>query len=241
MMNVSDLLTSIKMDLGIYGLSLPFEKPDDTLFNVIKLKTLTTYSVFFPYTLKMNLDIRTLTCLNSNYSESSYVIPDLFGDKKIIMIKNVNPKNKSFSNGYTSPIFDGEISTYESLMMGQASADLMSLAAPPMTFKFQEPNILVLYNYATMYGEIDVEVGLAHAPNLATIPSTQWESFYELALIDVKRFLYNTLKHYNEIQTAYGTIQLKIDDWSNSESDRKEMIEKYRDVSHLEQSPIFII
>ena len=241
MMTLSDLLTSIKMDLGIYGLTLPFKEPEKTLIDVLKLKTLTTYSVFFPYTTKINLDIRTLKCLSSDYAESSYVIPDIFGDKKIIMIRNVNPKNKSFSNGYMSPIFDGEIDTYNSIMLGQASANLMSMAAPPMTFKFKEPNVLVLYNYATMYGEIDVEVCLSHTLNLATIPSTQWESFSELATIDIKKFLYNQLKHYAELQTAYGTISLKIDDWSNADSERKELIEKYRDPHHLEQPVLFIV
>ena len=44
-MNPSQLLTSIKMDLGIYGLRLPFDNPDEAMMEVIKLKTLKTLRI----------------------------------------------------------------------------------------------------------------------------------------------------------------------------------------------------
>ena len=94
---------------------------------------------------------------------------------------------------------------------------------------------------ATAYGKVDIEIAVEHADNLSTIPNTAWESFYELALLDIKRFLYNAMKHYTELQTAYGTVQLKIDDWQSAESDRKELIERLRDIYHLEAQPLFII
>ena len=36
------------MDLGVYGMSLPFDNPDEALRNVIKIKTLPTFSQFSP-------------------------------------------------------------------------------------------------------------------------------------------------------------------------------------------------
>lgn len=241
MMNLSELLTSIKMDVGIYGLALPFENPDKTLYDVIKLKTLKTFSPFCPQVMKFTLSLSEMVCKQSMYYESIYEIPPIFGERNLLYIKKVTPKNKALGAGYAAPLFDSDIDTYSSLAMAQANANLISQAAPAVTFKFRPPNVLHLFYMATYFGEIDIEVCLEHAENLSTISPTSWESFYELALLDIKRFLYNTLKHYSEIQTAYGTINLKIDEWSSAESDRKDLIEKWRDIYHLDTDTIIII
>lgn len=241
-MNISELLTSIKMDLGIYGLRLPYENPDQALMDVINLKTIKTFSTFYPYVTTKSVDLtKELKCEKEEYTESVYIIPELFGDREIMYIRSINLKSKLLGNGFISPTFDGSIETYNMLMLTQANANLASVAAPPITFKFVKPNKLYLYNVATAYGVIDIEFGIEHAANLSTIPMTAYDSFYELALLDIKRFLYNTLKHYTELQTAYGNINLRIDDWSNAESDRKDLIERWRDVYHLDTESLFII
>lgn len=242
-MNTSQLLTSIKMDLGIYGLRLPFDNPDKAMMDVIKLKTIKTFSAFYPQILTVDINLnKDVECIKQEYTESVYSLPhDLFGEREIMYIRNIQLKNKLLGNGFISPVFDGTIDTYNMMMMTQANANLASVAAPAITFKFEPPNIMRLYNVATAYGELTVEFGVEHAENLSTIPQTAWESFYELALLDIKRFLYNTMKHYNELQTAYGTVNLRIDDWSNAESDRKEVIERMKDTYHLEVEQFFII
>ena len=241
-MNASELLTSIKMDLGIYGLRLPYENGDQALMDVIQLKSIKTFSTFYPYVVTKTVDLaKELKCLKEEYTESIYVIPELFGDRDIMYVRTINLKSKLLGNGFISPTFDGSIETYNMLMMTQANANLASVAAPAITFKFVKPNKLHLYNVATAYGVIDIEFAVEHASNLSTIPITAWESFYELALLDVKRFLFNTLKHYTELQTAYGNINLRIDDWSNAESERKDLVERWRDVYHLETESLFII
>lgn len=231
------------MDLGVYGLRLPFDDPDAAMMDVIKLKTLKTFSVFLPQLITVSVDLsKDLETVKEEYTESIYIIPsDLFGDREIMYVRDIYLKSKLLGNGFISPTFDGSIETYNMLMMTQANANLASIAAPAITFKFVAPNKLHLYNVATAYGVVDIEFGVEHADNLSTIPSTAWETFYELALLDIKRFLYNSMKHYNEIQSAYGTINLKIDEWSNAESERKDLIEKFKDVYHLETKQFFII
>ena len=241
-MNSSQLLTSIKMDLGIYGLRLPFDDPDKAMMDVIKLKTIKTFSTFLPQVKTVSVDLaKELECIKEEYTESIYIIPDLFAGREIMYIRNITMKSKLLGNGFISPVFDGSIDTYNMLMMTQANANLASIAAPAITFKFEAPNKLYLYNVATAYGVIDIDFAVEHAENLSTIPITAWETFYELALLDIKRFLYNAMKHYSELQTAYGTVNLRIDDWSNAESERKDMIEKMRDTYHLEVEQFFII
>jgi hypothetical protein len=229
------------MDLGIYGLALPFDNPDKVLMDVIKLKTIKFFSPYQPYKMKIELDLKDLQCLKSLYNESVYVIPDIFGDKRILYISRIDPRSKMLGNGYLSPTMDDSVDTYNMLMLGQANANLLSTMAPPITFKFEAPNIMRLYNFATAYGIVEVEFALEHASNLSTILPTSFESFYTLATYDLKMFLYNTLKHYSEIQTAYGTISLKIDDWANAESDRKDLLSQWKDSFHLDVDQFVII
>ncbi len=238
MINVSKVLTSIKMDLGLYGLSLPFGDTDDVIMDVITEKTLPVFNELFPYVQTITLDIRTLTCLQSSYNESIYLIPDVFGESEILYIRDVRPKITSsrHSGGYY-----GTLNSVQELMLTQINADVLSCMEPPFTFKFTRPNKLHLFNVDSLYGMIEVEVGLEHAENLTTIPKSAYTSFLELAALDVKRFLYNQLKHYNEIQTAHGTISLKIDDWSSAEGDRKELLSRWEDTYHFETPQVYVI
>lgn len=241
-MNMSKLLTSIKMDLGIYGLKLPFEDPDKTLTEVIQLRTIKTFSVFLPRLETITLDVGTeVEKIKDEYTESVFVLPNKYPDREMLFVLRITPQNKLLGNGFISPVFDGTIDTYLQMGMTQAQADLASIAAPPITFKFDAPNILHVYNLATTYGKLEIEIAYEHASNLSTIPMTAWESFYDLALLDIKRFLYNAMKHYTEIQSAFGTISLRIDDWQSAESDRKDLIERIRDVYHLELEQVAII
>lgn len=241
-MNISQLLTSIKMDLGIYGLRLPFEDPDKAMLDVINLKTLKTFSVFLPRVETILVDVATeVEKIKEEYTESIFVIPSKYPDREMLYVRKIVPQNKLMGNGFISPVFDGTIDTYNQMAMTQAQADLASLAAPPITFKFDSPNILHVYNLATAYGKLELEIAFEHAANLSTIPMTAWDSFYDLALVDIKRFLYNAMKHYTEIQSAFGTIVLKIDDWQSAESDRKDIVEKMRDTYHLEVEQMVII
>lgn len=241
MMNLSELLTSIKMDLGIYGLALPFKNADEALYDVLKLKTLKTFSPFSPQIIDMTIDLKELVCLKALYTQSKYELPDIFGDRRILYIQNVMPRTKLLGNGYLTSTYDDSVASYEGLMMTQANANLVSFAAPPITFKFEAPNIMYLYNFATSYGELDIALAIEHAPSLHSINPTTWQTFYELASYDIQAFLYNTLKHYSEIQTAYGSINLKIDDWSSAASERKDMLEKVKDTYHLDGTSLYII
>lgn len=241
MMNLSETITNIKLDLGIYGISLPFENPDKVIAETIKMRTIKTFSQYMPWIVTIDVDLNQLECIKSHFNESIYVLPDIFGDKRIVLIRNIYAKSKLIGNGYMNPVFSGSLSTYSALMMGQANADLLSTFVPPFTFKFEEPNIVYLYNMTTMAHQLTMEIGIEHDENLSTIKNTSWESFYSLALLDVKKLMYNALKHYNEIQTAYGTINLRIDDWSNAESERKDLLEKWDESYHIEHNQFFII
>lgn len=241
MLNQSDFLTSVKMDLGIYGLSLPFEDVNQIIMETIRLKTIPTFSQFIPDKLRVDLDINAMTVIKANYEESIYELPDVFGDRRIIGVLNIRPRNKLLGSTFLSPMQIDSVDIYNSFMMSQANADLYSAVAPPFTFKFEQPNVLYLYNMNTIATEITVDIMLEHMPNLSTIKNTTWESFNELALIDIKKMLFNSMKHYREMQSAYGNINLRIDDWENADNERKELIEKWRGIYHLDLPSFMIV
>jgi|HigsolmetaAR203D_1030402.scaffolds.fasta_scaffold02063_9 hypothetical protein len=234
MLNTSDLLTSIKIDLGIYGLVIPFEKEDEAIINVLRIKTLPVFSTYSPYILEVDMNLKEMRALKTDYQESIYELPDIFGDNKILYIRKITPRNKMLGNGYFSPELTADYYAYNDLMLTQAYANLQSISTPSFTFKFRHPNLLYLYNLTTIADELKIEFALQHLDNFASISNSTWQSFYELALLDVKIFLYNAMKHYTDIQTAYGNFSLKIDEWSNAESERKDLIERWKDVFHLD-------
>jgi hypothetical protein len=239
--NLSHLLTRIKIDLGVYGLVLPFENPDKELADVIKNVTLTTFSNFFPDICRKSLDLKTLIPVQELYQESIYILPDIFGTREILSIRRINPRSMLLSGGYYAPYIDSTPELYMGMMMAQANADLISAAAPAFTFKFQAPNRLYLYNITTMYGMLDIDFNLTHAENLSTVKKSMYDTFYKIAIMDMKNFLYGALKHYKNIQTAYGTITLEIDEWAGAANEREDLIERFRDVYHLEQDALYII
>jgi hypothetical protein len=231
-MNTSNLLTLAKMNLGIYGLRLPFDDPDGALLECINVNTIPTFSRFFPYkkTFQINLN-KDLKKISNTSTKYSYLLPDFMPGMPIITILDMDDLD---TNYYTDPFMDPTAYTYKNMMLAKVDADLISTLAPSPTFDFQSPNILIVYSPYITESMVNLTIGFQHNKNLSTISEGLAESFIELAIIDIKRFLYNTMKHYTEINSAFGTINLKIDDWSNAESDRKDLINQYRDSYHLE-------
>ena len=74
-----------------------------------------------------------------------------------------------------------------------------------------------------------------HDSTLGSIPDSESESFYKLAVLDCKMGCYDYMKHYNELSTAHGSINLKIDDWANASQDRDALLDKWDDTFHLDR------
>ena len=48
-------------------------------------------------------------------------------------------------------------------------------------------------------------------------------------------YLYNTLKYYDQIPTAFGNINMKIEEYSGAKDARQELLNTWRDTFHLDQ------
>ena len=232
MISMSKVITSIKMDLGVFGFSLPFDNPDDALVNVLKIKTIPTFSQFSPQYMTFIMNASELQSVDDGtYNSKIFRIPDMFGGRDILYVRSLDLDISELSDGYIDPVFIGNTLNYEDLMSAQASANLFSMAIPTVTFKFHPPNKIEIFNSGLSFdSKYKVTVALEHSENLTTIPKTSWTSFMKLATLDVKKFLFDNLKLYNNLQTAYGNVELRIDDWSNAEQERNDLLNEWEEL-----------
>lgn len=234
-MNLSQLMTRLKMDLGIYVVPLPFNNSEKALNDVILLKTLPVFSQFVPRRWEEVVSINDMRIVDENVDVATYELPQHLLHTPIISIMDCAPMNSMFNGAYYSgtPILSATQDLFEDMMLGNATYDLMSAIAPSFTYDFIRPNRLRVYNMTCYLDKLRLVIGYQHSENLQTIPVDAEQSFYDLALLDVKVFLYNNLKFYDEINTAYGNIKLRIDEWSQAESQREDLIKQWGETYHI--------
>lgn len=239
-MNLSELSTRVKMDCGLYSIALPF-KLEDFIKDVLMVSTLKTFSTYCPnferYTFNMN-DFE-LAEPTRRGVEKSYLLPEIFSAREITQVKMAPYEDHQFSEmGFFAPL--GMVSSYyrsvPELAIANARLQLSRATRTAPTIKFTPPRTITFY--ATISNlPITLDIGFVHNIELNSITSTMEESFYKLALLDIQSKLYQTMKHYNELNTAYGNINLKIDEWANADDQKKTLIEKWDNTYHMDIMP----
>lgn len=102
-------------------------------------------------------------------------------------------------------------------------------------FYFYPPNIIMMTNYL---GPLNAAFCVKNDENLISLDDMAYEGVKRLFLLDLKKSIYNEFGNFTEIDTPYGTLDLKIQDWSSAEQDRNELFEQYRSTSHFRTSSI---
>ena len=238
-MNLSTLITRIKMKLGIYTIALPIDNVDGFIEDIIKDITLPVFSQYNPYTERMHINLKNLKRIDRDTTYETFLLPE-FNERKLLYVKNVEYDDRSLSaiglwDG-TTPYACGSL--VNQMMISNAASKLSTLTIPKLTFEFMPPRTIRLYNAYTSYNVV-MDLAFQHDKSLQSIPPMAEESFFKLALLDVKDNLYPTVKHYNEIESAYGRIELKIDDWANAESERNDLIIQWDESYHLDLAKIY--
>lgn len=237
-MNLSQLITRIKISCGIYALSLPLEDPDLAITETIKNITLRTFSTYCPAIETLRFDLWDLERLEKKANHETYLLPDLFTEREILYIRDIRYDEATMRGiGYWGgdiPILNGGI--FGEAMLSNASMRAANMIIPKLTFHYEHPRKVTLFNVLSSQ-KLVFELALLHDKSLASITPTMEESFFSLAVLDVKSMLYETLKHYNEMQTAYGTINLKIDDWAQAADARKTLLDEWEAVYQMDILP----
>ena len=238
-MNLSNIMSRIKLKLGLMNIVTPLVDIDETILWVIKEITVPVFSLYQPYKETMYIDMNDLEMIEKQNERQSYLLPE-FKSRKLLYVFDVNYDTSILAGlGYYGggmPLMQGNL--INQLMLGNAGANLMNMAIPKLTFKFIAPRTIEIFNaYAST--RLKFDLGFEHDKTLASIPETCRESFMELALLDVKENLYPTLKYYNEMETAIGRINLRLDGWDQAEEQKKELINKLDDTYHLDFQPFY--
>ena len=228
-MDMSTTLTRIKLSLGLMAFTTPFKDLNGTLQTIIQEITLPVFSQYNPVIDTMRIHTKDLEMIDRSEQYKVYLLPD-FKTRKLLYVFNVTYDDSCLSGlGYYGggmPLMTGNL--INQAMLANAGAGLINTMLPKMTFKYEHPRKLYLYNlYAS--SKIVCTLGFQHDKSLATISETARESFMKLALLDAKANLYPTLKMYTQLNTSIGSIDLKLDDWANAEQERNELINQWDD------------
>lgn len=239
-MNISDIVTRIKLKLGLNAVATPFKDLNGTITEIIQTITLPVFSLYVPNMMTVTVETSTLPIEEQRQNMVAYTLPEL--KRTILEVKDVRYSETSMTGlgFYTGqfPLFQNGM--FGSYMLSNATAQIMQQMIPKMTFKFIPPRTLQIYN-AYYNSEMVLDINFVHDKSLASIPETARESFLKLALLDVKENLYPTLKHFTNTETAYGHIDLKLDNWDGAESERTELLNQWDDTYHLDQQPVYFI
>jgi hypothetical protein len=218
---MSKLLGKIERRLGTMMLNLPDSIGKDYWPTIIQDDSIPVFSRFFPYRVMAVIDN---TCEKDGYF---FIDKDLPTGSVILGAEDVDWNAYRCNNGYDRYNF---LSTYgaDEVALTQVSADYMSLFNMGIYIDFIPPNKIKLVtvngSMVTRFRSFPLWVLIEHPINLMTISPTMMNVFEDLCTADVAAFLYEQLKHFDDTETTYMTISLKLETIQNWASKREEII-----------------
>lgn len=209
--NPTTLLRRIKRKIGASHFPIPLS--DEDILDVIYEETLYTFSTYYPHIEHLKINIKSdLAHKGIYYIES--------GDLEIISVSRMYRGMGYISGTYlprnTNP-FDLQL-----------NADIRSMVENPDTFKFLPPNRIEVYPKYIDVTDMLLEVKCIHPIHLNTIKLSMRDPFYELAELDVMISLHKILRNYSNVNTAFGSIELRLEDFEAAEDKRRELLERWR-------------
>lgn len=141
------------------------------------------------------------------------------------------PWNNHFGRATSGDLYGAALLS----QVNYADRQLVGEISRNFRFYFYPPNILMLTNYI---GPLNAAFCVKNDENLLSLDDMTYEGVKKLFLLDLKKSIYNQFGNYTEIDTPYGTLDLKIQDWASAEQDRNELYDTYRSTSHFRTSTI---
>ena len=243
------LLNKISRRLGTVPLEphLPEYCNKESWANIIMTDTIVTFSRFFPNRFKMVINDTTCYKKMDNQKVLWYYIKDeILQGAKLLGIQDIDWMDTSSNNSalgassvgnYFYPSFGCPVATFESVLGLQMSADFASLYNRGIYIDFQYPNHFCLRGIGNTNYDLNsfVVVLLIEHCSLATISPTKMEVFERLATADIANFLYQNLKYYDNLETAFVNIDLKLNELNDVANKRDQIIEEL-DQAHVSMS-----
>lgn len=231
---MTELLNKIEHRLGSDVIGLPPELgKDQWARKVITKETLDTFSRFFPHKIPYILG-------PENKKNDYYLIDEtICNNVKILGCGDINWRMWS---AHFPGLLYGGVNSYDMMTSGvdfetavdvQMMADHVSMFSNGIYVEYIPPNkiklnIVISSSFLTNFQRIPIDLLVKHADNLKTIEPTKMEIFEELALADVATYLYEKLKMYDQMETAFTTSDLKLASLEQKASRRDDIIERLR-------------
>lgn len=237
-MNMSQVITNIKSELGLYDITLPFKDEnnqpipvENVIHHVLETITIPLYSQFEPWKKIGDCDLKSLKVVDSQ--KGIYMLPAFLCLTPIISVIDVRlpMHNSRGTYGDISPAY-GINRSAQGVVTSQAYMMLAGQMRAEPSFDYIGNNKIRLYGWPKTI--LTFEVACQHELNCETIEEGCYDSFLELATLDVKIFIWNNMKRYRNLPSSHGNLNLELDEWQNAEGDKKQLLERWRDVYHLD-------
>lgn len=232
--NISKLVDKIEWRLGLIPLTkhLPEEFGKNAWANVIKEDTLLTYSRYCPRKWSFKVTEKTAPKKDGWY----YIDEEYLGNQPILGVGDIDwTKFANRSIGLAQTFGYGTIDaglaanyTIDDIMGMKMRADYASMFSNQIIPEFEPPNRIKLVatgNYDVNIGEFNIILFLKHLETLTSIPATAMEKFEQLAQADVANFLVSNLKYWDNFETVFSTIDLKMGNLESEAGKRDNVIE----------------
>ena len=226
--NMTTLLNRIERQLGLSVIPLPDGLKKRDWARIISEDTIPVFSEYFPY------QIRTIVQPEQCVSKDGWLFIDNLVPEgtRILGVKDVDWEeyraDPRFSEWgiYVSNIDYMTSYSLDDYGLAAVGADMLSLFNLGVYIEFQYPNKIRLVSCnghaINQKRPFPLLIFIEHPNTLHTISPTMMETFTNLAKADVATAIYQVLKYYDELDSTYASVQLKLDtlqDWANRRDD----------------------
>ena len=230
-MNADIIIRRIKRSIGIYGIALPIDDLDQLILEILYDTTLPVFSTYCPHEEIHTIMVDELEHNNRERGEGCelYTVPQsLLQGRDLLYIKSVKYDESFLRYQYMPSVLNQQQANdiMNGIYLANSAKPLIDAMINPITFHFEYPRKLFIYD-TLVSSRLRAVMCFSHDKSFQSITPTQQESFFKLASLDVKEGLYATVKHYEGIETAFGRIELKIDDWANAAQERKDLLSEW--------------
>ncbi len=233
------LVDKIEKRLGLIPLTphLPKEFGKSAWADVITNDTMVSFSRYFPNKVKFVVSEETCIKAIENKKTVYYIKEEMLGKAKLLGVMDIDWQDTSGDNlslgqtagyGYYVPNYGGFEDTMNAFIGYQNAADISSMYNNNIFLDFIYPNKIII----SRAGNLDINLKrfvvnlLVEHSTLATISPTKMETFEALAQADVANFLYMNLRYYDNLETIYVNIDLKLNELEQAASKRENIIDK---------------
>lgn len=192
------------------------------LIDVIKEQSIISFSMYYPLQKKIEIDLSDPIFQADGYN--NFIIPtSIIKPENILSLKSVIPSTM-YAGAYSYNGMEGG-----DVLGNYLNRNILSAYDTPRTSQFTRPNIITVYP-KTVYrsGKLLVTVNMKHDKNFYTIPNSLTEEFKKLALIDAKDAIYNIRKNYKNITTAFGPLELNMEDFEGMGDKRTDLLDYWK-------------